>query len=70
MAHPAPGVGRRSGNRTLTLDKKAANQEARFVLIDRIGHAAPFGGAYCKAVSKKELDALTDWLEHNGKRTD
>ncbi len=47
----------------LTIDKKAANQEARFVLIDRIGHAAPFGGAYCKAVSKKELDALTDWLK-------
>lgn len=54
----------------LTLDKKAANQEARFVLIDRIGHAAPFGGAYCKAVGKKELDALTDWIVTNGKRTD
>lgn len=54
----------------LALDKKAANQEARFVLIDRIGHAAPFGGAYCRAVGKQELDALIDWLETNGKCTD
>lgn len=45
-------------------DKKKAKGEIRFVLIDQIGHAIPFEGAYCRAVSESKLGATLDWMEH------
>jgi 3-dehydroquinate synthase len=44
-------------------DKKKALGEIRFVLIDRIGHALPFEGAYCRAVVQSELESTLDWME-------
>jgi 3-dehydroquinate synthase len=44
-------------------DKKKALGEIRFVLIDKIGHAMPFDGAYCRAVTQNELKKTLDWME-------
>ncbi|MBI3900831.1 MAG: 3-dehydroquinate synthase [Chlamydiia bacterium] len=44
-------------------DKKVKGGEVRFVLIDKIGHAASFEGAYCRAVSFQELEKSLAWLE-------
>ncbi|MGA8164112.1 MAG: 3-dehydroquinate synthase [Waddliaceae bacterium] len=44
-------------------DKKKRAGEVRFVLIDRIGHAIPFEGAYCRTVAQKELESTLDWME-------
>ncbi len=44
-------------------DKKKALGEIRFVLIDKIGHALPFAGAYCRAVSHSALETTLDWME-------
>ncbi|HEX2582759.1 MAG TPA: 3-dehydroquinate synthase [Chlamydiales bacterium] len=44
-------------------DKKKARGENRFVLIDKIGHAIPFEGAYCRAVAISELEPTLDWME-------
>ena len=44
-------------------DKKRAEGQVRFVLLDRIGHAMPFDGAYCRAVGEKELLSTLDWME-------
>lgn len=44
--------------KALQFDKKGAY---RFVLIDRIGHALPFDGQYCRTVDEKALtDALNE----------
>lgn len=48
----------------LSHDKKKASGAIRFVLIDRIGHALPFDGAYCRAVSLSELEPTLDWMEN------
>lgn len=48
---------------TMRHDKKAIDGAIRFVLIDRIGHALEFDGAYCRAVTKEELLPTLDWLE-------
>ncbi|MBS0629914.1 MAG: 3-phosphoshikimate 1-carboxyvinyltransferase [Verrucomicrobia bacterium] len=48
----------------LTHDKKKADGQIRFVLIDRIGHALPFDGAYCRPVSLSELEPTLDWMEN------
>jgi len=45
-------------------DKKKALGETRFVLIDKIGHAMPFEGAYCRAVAQSELAPTLDWMEN------
>jgi len=42
----------------MVIDKKAKGREPRFVLIDRIGHALPFEGDYCRTVPAAELKAL------------
>lgn len=47
----------------MAFDKKRAKGEIRFVLIDRIGHAIPFEGAYCRAVTPVELESSLDWME-------
>ncbi len=44
-------------------DKKKAKGEVRFVLIDRIGHAHPFEGAYCRTVTQSALEPTLDWME-------
>ena len=44
-------------------DKKKAHGEIRFVLIDKIGHAVPFDGAYCRVVTQSELGPTLDWME-------
>ncbi|MBX7066394.1 MAG: 3-dehydroquinate synthase [Parachlamydiales bacterium] len=45
----------------ISMDKKGA---ARFVLIDQIGRALPFDGEYCKAVERKEIDRMIEWMHH------
>ncbi len=42
----------------MQIDKKAKAGEARFVLIDQIGHAVPFDGEYCRTVPIQELETL------------
>jgi 3-dehydroquinate synthase len=42
----------------MQIDKKAKGGEPRFVLIDRIGHAVPFDGEYCRTVPVKELETV------------
>lgn len=44
-------------------DKKNKPGEIRFVLIDRIGHALPFDGEYCRSVDLKDIHAALDWME-------
>jgi len=45
-------------------DKKKARGEIRFVLLDKIGHAIPFDGAYCRTVTASELEPSLDWMEN------
>lgn len=44
-------------------DKKRACGTSRFVLIDQIGRALPFDGAYCRSVTPDELTSTLDWME-------
>jgi 3-dehydroquinate synthase len=44
-------------------DKKKEQGKLRFVLIDQIGRAAAFDGAYCRAVTQEELEPTLDWME-------
>lgn len=44
-------------------DKKRGGGALRFVLIDRIGHAIPFDGAYCRPLSPSELEPSLNWME-------
>jgi 3-dehydroquinate synthase len=44
-------------------DKKKSKGELRFVLIDQIGHAVPFEGAFCRTVSLQELEPSLVWME-------
>jgi 3-dehydroquinate synthase len=47
----------------LSYDKKKALGTLRFVLIDQIGRALPFDGAYCRPVTLDELASTLDWME-------
>lgn len=47
----------------LSRDKKNVAGKIRFVLIDQIGHAIPFDGDYCRAVSLEELEDTLNWME-------
>jgi 3-dehydroquinate synthase len=47
----------------MTLDKKGAGGQVRIVLIDRIGHAMEFDGAYCRPVEKIDLQQMAEWME-------
>jgi 3-dehydroquinate synthase len=49
--------------KAMASDKKKAGNAIRFVLIDALGHAAPFDGAYCRSVSPDELQETLDWME-------
>jgi len=44
-------------------DKKKARSQTRFVLIDKIGHALAFEGAYCQAVTHAQLEPTLNWME-------
>jgi 3-dehydroquinate synthase len=44
-------------------DKKTEQGKVRFVLIDKIGHALPFDGAYCRPVTEQELEPTLHWME-------
>lgn len=48
---------------TMSRDKKSIQNEIRFVLIDRIGHAIEFNQAYCQDVSQQNIELALDWLE-------
>ncbi len=48
----------------MSRDKKKARGEIRFVLIDKIGHAMPFEGDYCRTVMQSELEPTLDWMEN------
>jgi 3-dehydroquinate synthase len=45
-------------------DKKNTSGQIRFVMIDRIGHALPFEGDYCRPVAEKELESSLQWMEN------
>lgn len=47
----------------LDRDKKKVGKEVRFVLIDRIGHAIPFEGAYVREVAFDAMRSTWDWME-------
>jgi 3-dehydroquinate synthetase len=49
----------------LSYDKKRASGNIRFVLIDQIGHAMSFDGAYCRIVASSEIESTLDWMESN-----
>ncbi len=42
----------------MQIDKKAKARKPRFVLIDRIGHAMPFDGTYCRTAPAAVLETL------------
>jgi 3-dehydroquinate synthase len=44
-------------------DKKKRHSQTRFVLIDKIGHALAFQGAYCQAVTQSQLEPTLSWME-------
>ncbi len=48
----------------LSYDKKRALGQMRCVLIDQIGHAMPFEGAYCRPILPNELDSSLNWMEN------
>lgn len=56
---------RRSFFKAVAYDKKKLSDKVRFVLIDKIGHALPFEGAYCRPVIEEELKPTLDWMEKN-----
>jgi 3-dehydroquinate synthase len=47
----------------MSYDKKKSLGKLRFVLIDQIGRALPFDGAYCRNVDHEELKSTLDWME-------
>ncbi len=47
----------------LKSDKKSKGGKIRFVCLDRIGSAVPFGGEYCREVDEKELGIALDYME-------
>lgn len=47
----------------MAFDKKKSAAGIRFVLIDRIGHAFPFDGEYCRTVPLQELESAISYME-------
>lgn len=52
----------------MKMDKKGKGGDPRFVLIDQIGHCVPFEGEYCRAVPKKELTQMIEWMNHDERK--
>lgn len=61
-----PSYDRAALMRRIVRDKKNENQNIRFVLIDRIGHAMDFDGKYCRPIENQDLDAAIGWMEEHG----
>jgi 3-dehydroquinate synthase len=55
-----PSYRREAAIEAIGRDKKGA---FRFVLLEKIGKAAPFGGAYCTEVRGEALERALDWME-------
>ncbi|MBI5273200.1 MAG: 3-dehydroquinate synthase [Chlamydiia bacterium] len=49
--------------KTMLYDKKSVAGKVRCVLIDRIGHALPFEGQYCRVITEKEWEPTCAWME-------
>jgi 3-dehydroquinate synthase len=49
--------------RAMAYDKKNALENIRFVLLEKIGRAKIFDGAYCKTVLPEQLISTLDWME-------
>jgi 3-dehydroquinate synthase len=49
---------------TMTMDKKATKQMARFVLLEDIGKPISFDGAFCSCVDEQTLFHTLEWLTH------
>lgn len=47
----------------MAYDKKNAGHQIRCVLLEAIGRAASFDGAYCIAVERAALEAMAAWME-------
>lgn len=47
---------------TMTMDKKATKQMARFILLEDIGKAISFDGAFCSHVDEQTLSHTLEWL--------
>ncbi len=45
-------------------DKKGKMGKARFVLIDRMGHAVPFDGEYCREAPQRAIDQMIEWMQN------
>lgn len=57
------GYSRKGCLQAMTLDKKRAAGEIRFVLIDKVGHALPFDHNYCTVVPLSAVETTFDWME-------
>ncbi|MGZ3633920.1 MAG: 3-dehydroquinate synthase [Parachlamydiaceae bacterium] len=49
----------------LTLDKKALNQQPRFVIIEAIGSAKAFEGQYCTTIEMSLIKQALSWMSHD-----
>ncbi|NGX61105.1 MAG: 3-dehydroquinate synthase [Chlamydiae bacterium] len=47
---------------TLHRDKKGEGKKARFVLLEELGHVAPFDGEYCRFIEQPLLQKTLDWM--------
>lgn len=61
--HLPKGYSRENLFAAMKRDKKNARGQLRIVLIDQIGHALPFDGAYCRPVTENELNPTLHWME-------
>ncbi len=57
------GYRRKDVYEAFLLDKRRSGGVLRCVLIDRIGHAVPFDGEYCRAIPDDHLEAALAWME-------
>ncbi len=57
------GYQRTSLLKAMLHDKKNATGQIRCVLIDRLGHACPFDGAYCRVITAQEMSPTLTWME-------
>jgi 3-dehydroquinate synthase len=47
----------------LLLDKKSADGQPRYVMLERIGHTIPFHGAYCAPIEPAAFHAMVSWMK-------
>jgi len=49
----------------MSLDKKARCNQARFVMIDKIGSSLKFDGEYCASVHSDHINQALKWMYHD-----